>query len=256
MLNALGKKTPKAYYKIPQTMFTEGTVSTGAVGLYGEIRLLTQKGTCFATNSYFAQKFSRDTRTIQRWLDELIKEQWINKEFDTQGVRTLKIIDKGDIECPSPHGKNVCHPTTQNVVTHDIECPSPHGKNVTYDNNKYKTMSYNNKYIKEKTNKKEIPHDEEFEKFWKLYPRKVGKKDALEKWNARLAEGVTVEELMNALNNYNRQITENHTEEKYIKHPSTFLSKKRYFDDFKDYHDIREETELSSEKTYKLDLPF
>jgi hypothetical protein len=94
----MGKNSSEEYYEIPQTMFTEGTVSAGATGLCGEIRLLTQKGTCFATNSYFAQKFSRDTRTIQRWLDELAKQKWILRGFGESGNRYLAVLSEREGE--------------------------------------------------------------------------------------------------------------------------------------------------------------
>ena len=53
--------------------------------LYSEITALTNtKGYCTATNNYFSKIYKVDTRTIQRWLSNLIKHGFIkikNKDF-------------------------------------------------------------------------------------------------------------------------------------------------------------------------------
>jgi hypothetical protein len=260
--------------------------------MYGDIVVLSkQKGYCYASNAYFAELNDCTEQSVINWLNQLIEYGYIKRVLIyEEGKKKIeerrlylcdaysKLIENDTQKNSERYSKEIettpkisCNDTQKNLKQYsksegdtqkNLERNPKNFEKVTQKNFRgiFKYDNKSDRYIKKekinKKEKKEIATDVGFEEFWKKYPRKVGKKDALEKWNARLAEGVTVEELMNALNNYNRQITENHTEEKYIKHPSTFLSKKRYFDDFKDYHDIREETELSSEKTYKLDLPF
>ena len=82
-----------------------------------------------------------------------------------------------------------------------------------------------------------IPHDEppksqpaaasyskDFEEFWSVYPRKVGKGEAYKKYKARLNDGWSEAELLEAAKNYARRVAREKTEQKYIKHAKTFLS--------------------------------
>ena len=85
----------------------------------------------------------------------------------------------------------------------------------------------------EGTQKKNIKNDKEckrniytcaFEDFWEVYPRKKDKGNAFKKFNARLNSGFSEVELIEAAKKYADECAINHTEERYIKHPSTFLS--------------------------------
>ena len=73
-----------------------------------------------------------------------------------------------------------------------------------------------------------------FEKFWKVYPRKVDKGNAYKKYQARLNDGYSDAELLQAATNYANQCRRDKTEAKYIKHPKTFLSDTKPFIDFLD----------------------
>lgn len=63
-----------------------------------------------------------------------------------------------------------------------------------------------------------------FEEFWQAYPRKKDKGNAFKKFNARLNSGFSEVELIGAAKKYAAECASNQTEEKYIKHPATFLS--------------------------------
>lgn len=83
-------------------------------------------------------------------------------------------------------------------------------------------------------------YSEEFEEFWSIYPRKVGKKRAYDLWKRRLTVRnqelkAQPEELIKAAQNYANHCEMNGTETKYIKHPSTFLSDKLDYLDWIDY---------------------
>lgn len=81
-----------------------------------------------------------------------------------------------------------------------------------------------------------IPHNEDqksqsaatyskdFEEFWRVYPRKVGKGDAYKKYKARLNDGWSEDELLEAARHYANRVVREKTEQKYIKHAKTFLS--------------------------------
>jgi len=71
-----------------------------------------------------------------------------------------------------------------------------------------------------------------FEQFWSVYPRKEEKGAAYKKYNARLKDGYSEEELLKAAEGYAIQCKRLRTEKRYIKHPKTFLSDSLPFLDF------------------------
>lgn len=90
-----------------------------------------------------------------------------------------------------------------------------------------------------------IPHEEEqksqpvtasytkdFEEFWNLYPRKVGKGEAYKKYQARLKDGWSPKELNEAAGAYASACMRKRTEKDYIKHAKTFLSDNTPFIDY------------------------
>jgi len=79
-----------------------------------------------------------------------------------------------------------------------------------------------------------IDYTPDFDKFWTQYPRKIGKQKAFKAWQARLKENHTPELMIRCLENYKLYLDQNRTEERYIKHPSTFLGLNRDFLDFRE----------------------
>lgn len=84
---------------------------------------------------------------------------------------------------------------------------------------------------KEEEKNKDIVHFD-FEKVWNLYPKKFGKKQSEKHFKASVKTEQDYNELTKAINNYNEQIKQNKTEDKYIKHGSTF------FNNWRDYVNI------------------
>ena len=85
---------------------------------------------------------------------------------------------------------------------------------------------------KPKQEKKPSGYTPSFEEFWKAYPRKVGKGEAYKKYKARLNDGYSEEELLEAATNYAARCASERTEDKYIKHAKTFLSDALPFTDY------------------------
>lgn len=73
---------------------------------------------------------------------------------------------------------------------------------------------------------------DEFEELWKLYPRKQGKKKALEYYQKARKNGTTFEEVKQGIEAYVAYIQAEKTEEKYIKHGSTFFSEQAWQDEW------------------------
>lgn len=79
---------------------------------------------------------------------------------------------------------------------------------------------------------KDEAYSKDFEDFWEVYPRKVGKGDAYKKYKTRIKDGWSPAELLEAAKNYRTKVLNDKTEPKYIKHPKTFLSDTTPFVDF------------------------
>lgn len=86
-----------------------------------------------------------------------------------------------------------------------------------------------------------------YEEFWAAYPRKKDKGNAFKKFNARLVDGFSEVELIKAAKEYARECEENQTSEKYIKHPTTFLSDKFPFLDYLEKQKPKAEPETQEE---------
>ena len=86
-----------------------------------------------------------------------------------------------------------------------------------------------------------------FEEFWGAYPRKTGKGEAYKCYSARLKDGWSPEELLQAARNYAQETARRHTEPQYIKHPKTFLSADTPFTDFLPQRGVPEQQRFDEE---------
>jgi len=80
--------------------------------------------------------------------------------------------------------------------------------------------------------KKNNPYSKDFEIFWREYPNKVGKGEAYKKYKARLNDGWSELELLEAAKNYASKVVRERTDKQYIKHAKTFLSDSTPFTDY------------------------
>jgi predicted phage replisome organizer len=76
----------------------------------------------------------------------------------------------------------------------------------------------------------EYPPD--FESWWATYPRHKEKPRAFKRWRASIKEGATAEQLLVATKGYAEECRRKGTVEDYIKHPATFLSISRPWQDY------------------------
>ena len=84
---------------------------------------------------------------------------------------------------------------------------------------------------KEKINKKEL--ENEFNELWELYPRKQGKKKALDKYIQCMKNNITNYEIVKqGIINYNRHIEKNKVPNQYIKQGSTWFNNECWNDQY------------------------
>jgi hypothetical protein len=81
---------------------------------------------------------------------------------------------------------------------------------------------------KEGIKKEEV--ENEFNDFWKAYPKHVAEEDALNAFIALRRKGITVEKIASAVNGYNAVIKRERIEPKYILYPASFLRKGKWKD--------------------------
>lgn len=74
--------------------------------------------------------------------------------------------------------------------------------------------------------------EEDFNKLWKLYPRKEGKKKAYEAYKRAIKQGVTNKEIQAGIVNYLKQIKIQGTDKKYIKQGSTWFNGNCWDDEY------------------------
>lgn len=72
----------------------------------------------------------------------------------------------------------------------------------------------------------------EFENLWKLYPRKHGKKNALDSYIRARKSGTTYEEVEKGIKAYANYVRAERIEERYIKHGSSFFSQQSWQDEW------------------------
>jgi hypothetical protein len=75
-------------------------------------------------------------------------------------------------------------------------------------------------------------YPDEFEKFWKEYPKKKDKGLAYSQYRARINSGYSPDELCEASKNYRLECEREHKNEKFIKHAKTFLGPATPFLDY------------------------
>ena len=89
----------------------------------------------------------------------------------------------------------------------------------------------NNKDNKSFNNKDNISC--EFDELWKLYPRKIGKPQALKAYQKARKNGATFEDVLQGIQAYCRQIEALKTDTAYIKHGSTWFNNEGWKDEYK-----------------------
>ncbi len=197
------KENPNYYAIIPASVRYDKSLTPNAKLLYGEITALcNEKGFCWASNDYFATLYGVSKGSISSWIAQLAKAKYISLQM---------IYREGSKEILNRYIRLFDDPIPENLNT---PIPEKLKDNITSLNN-------TNNNIPTPAEKRE---DERFLIFYQNYPRKVGKKKARITFNKIMKEGETLDSILSKLKTYEKQIERDKTEEKYIKHPATFLN--------------------------------
>lgn len=266
---------PKYFSVTPADVRYDDRLQLGARFLYGEISVLSnQKGYCWAGDSYFSKLYNVDKRTIQRWLMALeecgyitrtVKYKDGSKEIEKRFIRLREDLMPDNY--PEKSKKMV-----KNEITHRHECRGGTDMNVVENN-----TSINNKNIRafstlesEKNSSQEATQgysdegstdkqedttestlDANFEKLWKLYPKKIGKKPALAAYKrvmTRKKNPATNKQIQDGIVAYKRIIANSGTDRQFIKNGSTFFNQESWNDYLEVVKEERDEQEARKPK--------
>lgn len=207
------EERPSYFAQIPADVRYCEDLTASEKLLYGELTCLCNKyGYCWASNRYFADLYNVKIPTVSLWIKHLkecgfISVEIVNKEGSKEvDGRIIRIASSNLYE-------KIERPPFD--LSKDPSPKKSKGNN-TRDNN---TRNNNN-------------YQSEFEKVWSLYPRKMGKQDALKAFIKARKEGIDVETIESGIRSYTEHIKANNTEERFIKHGSTYFNQRCWYDEY------------------------
>lgn len=205
---------------------------------------------------YWLQR-STNVRDGYKWVYNSYKE-W-NKQFPFWGLNTLKraitSLEKSGYLISGNYNKagfdktkwyrinyellGMGQPSTQNGSTMNPEWVDGTDQNGSTNTNRLPENTTINKTVADSKesakNKKHIPSeqlDEDFEKLWKLYPRKTDKQTAKKKYIKAIKGGTTNKEIQGGIVEYLKQIKDLGTPLHYVKGGGTWFSKHCWEDEY------------------------
>lgn len=198
------------YAIIPANVRYDESLIPSAKLLYGEITALcNEKGYCWASNDYFAKQYTVSKPTIQNWLKSLESKGYIHRQVEYKEgskeikARYIRILSEGHQE---------------NLVGGNQEIYQDNNTSINNTNN---TISHSSEELKK-----------DFEKLWKLYPRKKGKDAALKHYKKAIKSGSTNKQIQAGIMAYRKEIETQGIKEEFIKHGSTWFSNHGWEDEY------------------------
>ncbi|WHQ80646.1 helix-turn-helix domain-containing protein [Ligilactobacillus animalis] len=184
-----------------------------AILLFGEIySMLNVTGKFYMSNNTLAKRLDCSRKSIINYINLLKKQGYIETENviddETNAIAGRMITLGRVVQQNSPGWSNGIH----------------QGSETGFTQIKHNNKSSNNNVQKQL--------EEDFEKLWKLYPRKEGKKKAYEAYKRAIKQGVTNKEIQAGIVNYLKQIKIQGTDKKYIKQGSTWFNGNCWDDEY------------------------
>lgn len=205
---------------IPASLWLDHSLSTNEKVMLVEIGSLEDdiRG-CYATNAHFAEFFGLSVSRVSEIISGLAERGLITIEQIREGKRVVerRIRLSNPFEKPKTPSENAANPFGK-----DGEPPSENTKGSN-------TSMSNTKRVKDlRASGTEV--DAAFEQFWKLYPKKKGRKDALKAWSKLNPDADLQAVMIAALANHcaSRDWTKDGGQ--FIPNPATWLNGERWHD--------------------------
>ncbi|AAR04658.1 putative replication protein [Lactobacillus phage Lc-Nu] len=179
----------------------------------------------------FNDGVSRDhrvvARTLWRWVKQFEKEQMLSIKSNTQ-YSVITVINYG------------LYQESDHQVS--IDCPS----------SVHQVSTYKNLKNEENINTRAASTlESDFEKLWKLYPKKIGKKPALAAYKramSRKKNPATNKQIQDGIVAYRQLINSKGTEKRFVKDGSTFFNQESWNDYLEVVKEERDEQEARKPK--------
>lgn len=206
---------------------------------------------CYASNKYFAEFFKLTNGRVSQIIKQLQEKGYLDITYKYKG----KEITERLIRVKRPPYPQVFNKL--NTYLENDDRGIKYSKQGYLENAKENNISINNinnnnnkkKYIKKDSSKE---FEDEFEEIWKLYPKKVGKKDSLRHYIRNRKNGTTRETIENGLKNYIDYIASQNIPTQYIKDGSTWFNQESWNDERVIVHkETEEEWEERMEREIK-----
>lgn len=208
---------------IPAERWLDRTLSPTEKVMLGEIASLdTGPRGCYATNAHFAEFFNLSISRVSEIISGLVDKGHVRVELIREGKRVverrLRLVDPFGF--PNTPSENASNPFGKSG--------EPPSENTQGSN----THSNNTKSIKspQASGEGKAPSEEGFEQFWKLYPKKKSRKEALKAWMKLNPEADLRQTLITALGDH--CVSDDWTKDggRYIPNASTWINGERWAD--------------------------
>lgn len=180
--------------------------------VHGNELIHVNKGEFVSSIRKLGERWDWSNTKVTQFLDLLKSDEMITYKKDTKKT-AVTIVNYGIY-----HGYEV-EKNTQNEHEKDTE----------------RTQKHTNKNVKEcpenEKNEKEEILISAFDSFWEVYPRKLDKKKAFEKFKIA-AKKHDPQIIIQGAENYVKECQVKGTEKSYIKHPTSFLNAESFLNDF------------------------
>jgi len=208
---------------IPAERWLDRSLSPNEKVMLGEISSLeTGPRGCYATNAHFAEFFNLSISRVSEIISGLVEKGHLRVELIREGKRVverrLRLVDPFGF--PNTPSENAANPFGKGG--------EPPSENTQGSN----THSNNTKSIKNPSasGEEKVLLGEGFEQFWKLYPKKKGRKDAAKAWTKLKPNEELRQTLITALGSH--CASEDWTKDggRYTPNASTWLNGERWTD--------------------------
>ncbi len=194
-----------------------------AILLFGEIySMLNATGKFYMSNNTLAERLDCSRQSIINYINLLKKQGYIETEnvtdTETKAI-TGRMITLGGV-------------VKQNLLGWSNEFDGGSKTGFTQRKHSNRTSNTNDQNSKKISQSGIKQLEEDFNKLWKLYPRKEGKKKAFEAYKRAIKNGTTNKEIQTGIVNYLTQIKVQGTDKKYIKQGSTWFNGECWNDEY------------------------
>ncbi|TGY53609.1 helix-turn-helix domain-containing protein [Ligilactobacillus murinus] len=194
-----------------------------AILLFGEIySMLNVTGKFYMSNNTLAERLDCSRQSIINYINLLKKQGYIETEnvtdTETKAI-TGRMITLGEV-------------VKQNLLGWSNEFDGGSKTGFTQRKHSNRTSNTNDQNSKNSSQSGIKQLEEDFNKLWKLYPRKEGKKKAFEAYKRAIKNGTTNKEIQTGIVNYLTQIRVQRTNKQYIKQGSTWFNGECWNDEY------------------------